>query len=117
MYRPQGTSRQRRRRRLTSEGLGYPQTWSGGERSGPRLSQFIKIAILTTSMNRASCILALLVLPSLGMAQEKAAAPRPVPKSLPEPDFILRNKDCWVPWRATEREEQEAPLQSTEARP
>lgn len=44
-------------------------------------------------MNRAICILALLVLPVLGSAQEKAAAPQPTAKSFPEPDFILRDKD------------------------
>lgn len=45
------------------------------------------------SMNRAICILALLVLPVLGLAQEKTAAPQPAAKSFPEPDFILRDKD------------------------
>ncbi len=48
---------------------------------------------LTVSMNRAICILALLVLPTLGSAQEKAAAPQPVAKSFPEPDFVLRDRD------------------------
>ncbi len=36
--------------------------------------------------------MALLVLPSLGLAQEKPA-PQPGAKSFPEPDFILRDKD------------------------
>lgn len=44
-------------------------------------------------MNRAICISALLALPPLGSAQEKAAAPQSVVKSFPEPDFILRDKD------------------------
>ena len=43
-------------------------------------------------MNRAICILALLVLPSLGLAREKPA-PQPEAKSFPEPDFIVRDKD------------------------
>ena len=44
-------------------------------------------------MNRAICIMALFVLPALGLGQEKAGAPQPVAKSFPEPDFILRDKD------------------------
>jgi WD40 repeat protein len=43
-------------------------------------------------MNRAVCILALLVLPAAGFPQEKVA-PRPASKSFPEPDFILRDND------------------------
>ena len=49
-------------------------------------------------MNRAICIMALFVLPALGLGQEKAAAPQPAApqpaaKSFPESDFILRDKD------------------------
>jgi hypothetical protein len=33
------------------------------------------------------------LLPALGLGQEKAAAPHPVAKSFPEPDFILHDKD------------------------
>jgi hypothetical protein len=44
-------------------------------------------------MNRAICILVLLVLPALGAGQEKATVPQSVAKSFPEPDFILRDKD------------------------
>ncbi len=44
-------------------------------------------------MSRAICMMALFVLPALGLGQEKAAAPQPVAKSFPEPDFILRDKD------------------------
>jgi WD40 repeat protein len=44
-------------------------------------------------MNRAICITVLSLLPALGLGQEKAAAPHPVAKSFPEPDFILHDKD------------------------
>jgi hypothetical protein len=42
-------------------------------------------------MNRAVCILALLLLPSPALAQQKAA-PQPSAKPFPGPDFVLRDK-------------------------
>jgi WD40 repeat protein len=44
-------------------------------------------------MNRAICIVVLIVLPALLFAQEKAAAPQADAKSFPEPDFVLRDND------------------------
>ena len=48
-------------------------------------------------MNRAIFILAVLVLPALLLAQDKAAAPQDAVKSFPGPDFVLRDKDLKPP--------------------
>jgi WD40 repeat protein len=65
---------------------------SVSQRSSIRLANLHTLLYLATPMNRAFCIFALLVLPSFGSAQEKAAA-TPVVQSFPAPDFILRDKD------------------------
>jgi WD40 repeat protein len=66
---------------------------TGDIRQPIRLANRQTLLYLTISMNRTICIMVLSLLPALGLGQEKAAAPHPVAKSFPEPDFILHDKD------------------------